>query len=726
MEFAMVRRGIVALASCIATGFAPDLDAEEPSPGTRVASALTQMHAWVGEGENGQRWREYLMSDRVEEQLARGGDADPQALAAPLARYYSRAKGLDRPRFVEVRTALANWQRALAGDQESDLEELAREAGERFVPISPAQVASARRILLENVRRLDAFLEGSGAKELGWKEYLLWNRLQAQLAREDAPDIGVLAQVYRRFRAVHAGLELPVFADVADALERYVQFANIARQESQSRIYVRQLDALAEELESYVREPSGELALSIGQRLGFVDALGQSPRLVRAVRRRFAKPNLRARVSSDLLAAAVTQEVRDTRNVTDVILGTYLSGPATTDARLSARTVSADGAARIQLSLRGMVTSDTVGRNGPVRIFSSAETPFQSFKTVLFDRNGFREQAACTSATTCSDIHCIRPVKSGIGSGLIEKIAWKRAVRQKGQAEAIAADHAEIRISRSFNDRMLNLLSEAQANYNRDLRLPLIRRKEFPEYFDVGSTSEGLAITVLQATRSQLGATTSPPDPQGDYDLSVAVHESLPNNLANSWLSGYRLTDDWLRERIRERGGEVPPELQEDREPWSILFASQRPPVSVRFDDGAFAVTIRGLEFTSGENAYGAMNITAQYRFESTAQGVLMRRQGELEILPPDFDPDTDRLTADQSALRKVLNERLGEVLKPEIRGEGIELPGELVRAGKLLPVEATSDAGWLRMGWNRTRERTVVATLSEIAGPLRSVSNPE
>jgi hypothetical protein len=168
-------------------------------------------------------------------------------------------------------------------------------------------------------------------------------------------------------------------------------------------------------------------------------------------------------------------------------------------------------------------------------------------------------------------------------------------------------------------------------------------------------------------------------------------------------------------------GGEVPPELSESEEPWSILFANQRP-VSVSFEDGGFTATVRGLEFTSGESAYGAMNITTRYKFESTDEGVLMRRQGDLEILPPGFDPENDRLTADQSALREILIRRLGEVLKPEIRGEGIELPGELVRAGKLLPVEATSHAGWLHMGWNRAQERTVVAELSAVAKTLLPV----
>jgi hypothetical protein len=403
-----------------------------------------------------------------------------------------------------------------------------------------------------------------------------------------------------------------------------------------------------------------------------------------------------------------------------VILGTYISGPATTDARLTAQTASSGEAARIDFLLQGNVHSNTVGRNGPVQIYSSAVTPFHSFKSIYFDRYGFRDQSACTNASTCSDIHCIQPVKSGIGSRLVEKIAWKRASQQKGQAEAVAADHAEVRISRSFNDRLASLLAEAQVNYNRNFRLPLVRRNEFPQLFDVRSTSDGITLTMLQANRAQLGAASPPPQPQGRYDMSLAMHESLANNLAGAWLAGYRLTDDWIRDRVRRRGGEVPPELQEDQEPWSITFVNQRP-VTVTFSDGGFVATVRGQQFSSGSNVYGAMNITARYQFESTDDGVLLRRRGDLEIFPPGFMPGTDRLTAEQSALREVLIRRLGEVLKPEIRGEGIELPGELSRAGRLLPVEASSDGGWLLLGWNRARERTVLAERAEDS----VVSNP-
>jgi hypothetical protein len=540
---------------------------------------------------------------------------------------------------------------------------------------------------------------------------LLWDQLQSQLASEGVPDFGALGQVHRRFLAIHEGLELPEFTAVADALDRYGDLANIARFDDQSRLYKQQVDRLAADLEAYQSDPTENLEFDIGRRLGFVDGLGQAPRLVQAARRRLARPNLRARVSAELLAAAAAQDVHDTRHVTDVILGTTISGPATTDARLSARPVSSGtGPARIELLLQGAVYSDTVGRNGPVRIYSTAQTPFSAVKTVLFDQYGIRHRSACTSATTCSDIHCIQPVRGGVGSGLVEKIAWKRASRQKGQAEAIAADRAEGRISRGFNDRALDLLADAQENYQRNFRLPLIRRKEFPEIFETRTTGEDLFVTLLQANRSQLGATSPPPESLGNYELALTVHQSMPNNLANSWLSGYRLTDEWLRNRIRERGGDVPPELQEDQEPWSILFDNQRP-VSITFGDGGFLATVRGLEFTSGNEAYGAMNITVRYTFESIDGGVLLRRVGDLEILPPNFVPGTDRLTADQSALREVLMRRLGETLKPEIRGEGIELPGELRRAGRLLPVEATSESGWLHLAWNLARERTVVAS---------------
>jgi hypothetical protein len=137
----------------------------------------------------------------------------------------------------------------------------------------------------------------------------------------------------------------------------------------------------------------------------------------------------------------------------------------------------------------------------------------------------------------------------------------------------------------------------------------------------------------------------------------VALHESFPNNLASSLLSGYHLTDDDVRERIRRRSGDLPEELEADREPWSITFADLQP-VTMSFDDGGFTLTIRGQRFTSGPNGYGAMDITVRYQLVETDGGVVLRRQGDLEILPPGFRPGTDRLSAEQSALREILEPR--------------------------------------------------------------------
>jgi hypothetical protein len=112
------------------------------------------------------------------------------------------------------------------------------------------------------------------------------------------------------------------------------------------------------------------------------------------------------------------------------------------------------------------------------------------------------------------------------------------------------------------------------------------------------------------------------------------------------------------------------------------------------------------------------MDITVRYQLVETDGGVVLRRQGDLEILPPGFRPGTDRLSAEQSALREILIKRLGEVFEPEVQGEGIELPGELARAGRLMPVEASSSDGWLVLGWNRGGRPTAVAAGARPGGP--------
>ncbi|MBN1854891.1 MAG: hypothetical protein JW829_19310 [Pirellulales bacterium] len=586
-----------------------------------------------------------------------------------------------------------------------DLPALVRTAANDFRPFSTKELATIRGSLVSNVAKLNDSLASCGPNGQAWKEYLLWNDLAEQLADDAVVDITKLGKVYRRYRANHPGLELPVFARVADSLLRYIDVSRMTRSRDGKKAYAQLIERLATDLEKYAAQPDQETVFDLGRRLGSLDGIGQSPRIVEAVRQRFGKPNLHVTVATALMDAGAMRSVQRTQYVTDCILGTSISGTATSDGTLHIKTVPCSDRAYVQLALAGTIHSNTVGENGPVCIYSTGETMFGLSKDLFFTDQGPQTRLAIASAQIATDIHCIQTKRGRIGSRIVERIAWRRAGKQQDLAEAIAAQHAEQQISAQFDRESVPMIAKIKNNYDKKFRLPLLRRNELPKRLDFATNHRSVEITALQANRAQLGAAIQPPPIREGYDLAVRVHESLPNNVASSFLSEYRLTDEWLKKKVIEWKGELPPELQDENEdPWSVTFAEEQP-VTVHFADNGFTVTIRGKRFTSGTRRSNRLNITATYQFDRRPAGIVLVRKGAIEVLPPGFDVETGTLSAEDSALRGILIERLAKLFKPEIPTEGLELPGEMKKLGRLFAGEITSDQGWLAIGWNRGKK---------------------
>jgi hypothetical protein len=110
------------------------------------------------------------------------------------------------------------------------------------------------------------------------------------------------------------------------------------------------------------------------------------------------------------------------------------------------------------------------------------------------------------------------------------------------------------------------------------------------------------------------------------------------------------------------------------------------------------------------------MNITVVYRIEREGNLVKLVRQGDLEILPPGFDPAQDTLSAQQTALRGIISRRLGEVFEAEIVAQGLEHPGQWAKLGKLPAAVMTTASGWLTAAWDLPSEDRVASLAGESA----------
>jgi hypothetical protein len=624
---------------------------------------------------------------------------------------------------VVVAFAVLSLPNVGALGQQRPLPELIQQARENFKPISPEQVSQARSELAQRMSEVERWVGASTANGQRWMRYLRGDDLKQELAKEGPANLEVLDSTLRQLNRDEKGLELPRFRRLADALRRYRDLGAVSTWENPADLYGQQLDALQRQLDAYRQErtPANEIAL--GQRLRIINDVGQAPELVRAVRREFSQPNAYVDVSTRLIAAGA-EPINRSEHITDNILGTRIHGTAHTTGSVGVSAIPSADRAVLEFISQGNSRSQNVGNNGPAVIRSTAHTNFTATKRVALSDPGFAAQPANANATTNSDIHSIAKRGGGLGSRIVSRVGWQRANQSHRRADAIASDHAEDRIERRFNQDVNDELRDARKRYEDEFRRPLIRRGELPEYTRFSSDTDSISIETTQANRGQLGAAGPPPAAPEGHDMTMRLHESAVNNYTAGLLGGATATESqpgdetkfdvqlpkWIRdawERSDKEFEESTAEGEAPFKPWSMTLRER--PITVDFQDGRLTLTTHVARLQSGDQTFNNWDITGTYTRELENGRVILRREGDLVVLPGDFRGSlTSRQTAERSNLEKEINERSarGRGFPTTIELDPLEPEGPLADAGPLAFNEFVTDDDWLTMALDRQNKR--------------------
>lgn len=250
------------------------------------------------------------------------------------------------------------------------------------------------------------------------------------------------------------------------------------------------------------------------------------------------------------------------------------------------------------------------------------------------------------------------------------------------------------------------MLAQSNADYQAKFRNPLYRTGHLPRELRFSTTTDDLQLIALHDSAARLAAPTAPPDVRRGLAMSVRLHESLANNLAEDLLAGRTLDQEQLEQLALRFFGRLPPQLTDDeqRGPWSITFA-HHDPVTLRVEQDTATVTVRGREFASDVRTFHTpMNVTARYRLQREHDAIRAVRDGELEIVPPGFTKGK-RISPRLSSVRTLLKHRFDKIFTPEIASQGLVLPGQWSRAGRLDLVQLEAREGWLALGWITSAE---------------------
>ncbi|MBI1903884.1 MAG: hypothetical protein HYS13_22505 [Planctomycetia bacterium] len=690
--------------------------AEPTPPSEGLKRAFSDLEGWL-KGTSAEGWHKYLKSDALREQLALGEKADAKVVKDVLAQYASGAKGLENQYFVNVRTGLEAWSAGLSAPTAAELPALVRGAAEGFSPVTAEQVAASKAKLKETTAALEKVLNGWGKAGAGWKEYLQFETLKAQVADDAKPDADALAGVLSQFASELPGTETAAMVKVREALEPYVAHARVSGDEAAGEKYKVQIEALAASTEALLKKADGEQLQAAGAALDWLEQHGQAKEACAEVRRHYWRPNLFLSLSAKLVTAGFNQDVNDTAPITDVILGTQIEGTGVTTGKVSAKLIPNDRLAVIHSHFQGTTQSDTTGYNSGATIVSRGTTSFRALKQVSLDHKGFHDYPATAAATTNASPISVDSGRGGFFAGQADSIAWSRVQENRGRANQIAGQHAAQRVKGRLDSASKERLGKTNDKFMNQFRKPLLKQGAFPQKLVFATTEDALRVTWYQALGADVAAHEAPPTIDGDFDMTVHVHETMLNNLARHYYGGRLLDRDQFEAEMTAFFGKVPERFQKnaDDPPWEIRFTEQDP-ITIEFQAGDHVlVTIRGTYFRVGrsEPQNLKMNITALYHLEQGADGFKATRRirsekederyiidrGLVEALPPDYQ-EGRQLRPGESALRRQLVDEFEKAFDKQMLGDGIQLPDRWKAAGVLKLKKYVFRGDWASAGW--------------------------
>jgi hypothetical protein len=407
--------------------------------------------------------------------------------------------------------------------------------------------------------------------------------------------------------------------------------------------------------------------------------------------------NLLVDVSREFLGAVIEEPIDRTEPVCDVILKTRIRGTGRTIAKVGVELVPNDQVAEVDFVTTGTTTTQTVGVNGPVQLYSDSTIPFQIHQRATFRPDGVLAEGTWSHADNRSTLTGLTTDLGCLLDRVVQKIACKQYRKNKDKADAIASRHAEDKYIQGALAEAGPKLDEADRSFKKGLAD--LRAKGVVLAALRFSTSRDTLYVRASVAGPGIAAFGPPPTLKERSYLSVRVHESFINEAARANLAGKTFTGEQLEDEAKNLGSGKTPKQADDTD-WSITFAKEKP-VEVAYADQGFRMVIRLAEFTSSDNEYSGMDMTVKYKFQKAGATIKAVRSGPIEAFPPGFQAGK-KLSARQQAMRTVLQKRFGKIFKEELEITDMELPDDLQKAGPLVATRAEADRGWLLLTWRK------------------------
>jgi hypothetical protein len=795
---------MLSLSCALALALAPTISSAQNDSVSDVETAARDLDKWLGTDANGNTWRSYLLLKILIAEVSADRESDPTVLLEVWRRFTSGEAGLEGKRFQNVRVALEKHLNDRLRLARSQVATLAKEAADQYAAPTDATIAKAEtelRVAAAAVRaqvlRLPSAQQSAARKHFGdatlaaiasgkkvddeqldqlaaatgkfkWrvyeKRYIDQVKKLQQAKKMEAVDVTDLS-VWNEAKV--NGLEGPAYTRLRNAVSMVQNLRAAAAAEGGKEVHQTTIESLAEQLKQadddldangmptgLVKGSAKTLALpsavEAAQALGRLQRSGQAGSLAAEAIRGFSLPNVAVYASSDFFAGGLEQKIDRVRPVNDNILGTSVHGTAHVVGQTDVRMLTNPHRAGYRILLDAVANSNSVGYNGPVTIYTTGVTNLHGEKRLHFDDEigGMKPSPATASANTCTTINdiCAR-------SRLVTRIAWKRAMASKGEAEAIASSHAADNLRTEMDQQAYESTNKLNRNFEDKYRRPLLIRGEYPRQFLTSSSNQQMQVIIAQRALGQLAAPTTPPEaPSGD--IVAQVHESYILNYARAMLGGQQFTALEIRQMQESMGGEVPSlaEIVEERDyeseedavarlAGSLITFDDEVPLRVEFrgDHVLLVMRVKQVDRVQDyggpqdiETVFKNVEISALYQLVQSGDDYVLQRDKmnedvkEGEVGAPEEDPDVKRgvysvfitppagnagaVRRADTARRNFTNRFRKDVFPIEIKlgpldfskrkNTGTQTFGNWSKLPAMPTTHATSAAGWLTLAW--------------------------
>ncbi|MDO4585225.1 MAG: hypothetical protein Q4D62_14115 [Planctomycetia bacterium] len=585
------------------------------------------------------------------------------------------------------------------------------EVSDKFTLPGEKELTFSLANVTEKMDALVAMLHPDPAREAGWKRALAWESLEKGIQKRPV-DLAEMKKSYDRFTIGVVGLELERFAQLREAIGDYLTQATLAQQSDLAKErYEKVSQTLAALLVEAHQKPTAEVQRSVEACLRWMRQMGQASEWVTKTKSLWSAPNFSMTVRQSLFEKYGSQDIVERQNIRETILNANIQGTADFVGTLEIKPIPNDERIQLGVFLSGESNGHSNAYSGPAVIRNRTHSTIWGEKNIFIDGRGLETSAAQAKIQTKSQL---LNVADAYGRRMVQNIATRKAYEQRAQSEQIASARHEARLRQRLNSSIDPVLRQWNEKLNYSTKSQLEPRGLLPESSQMWSDEQGIYLLASLAGNDGLLAPGCAPAWEKASDVQISIHETAFQNFVGSFFSGLILdaharqvmrttAPKMIREGIEkaeQQNADTDDDPQNDA--WGIHFPHYWPAVAT-FADGKIHVTIHARQLQGKEKDYPALDIHIVYQIENREGRIFLVREGMLDILPPDFNPEKEkRLPTNVVSLRRVMNRRLEKVLPKEVVLEDVLLKREgsqLKRNLILIPETMSSQDGWLQIG---------------------------